>query len=224
MAGNYPFHGKLHRSTHHTTPTPGVLESGTDPIAGPSSKFQGIFYTQNEASSYEWYSSYTTLKANSAYWVSVYTTVYANSARWESVYTSSNQTSASWDSVYTTVRLLSDAWEESFIISPLQIASAGWQSNYITTNANSASWSNAYTNLVTNSSFYLSGGAANLISFDPITTTTYFSGRLTPLTLTAPTVQEALSALNDRINSIYLLLQGLTANQSTILVGITGSS
>lgn len=34
MAGNYPFHGKLHRSTHHTTPTPGIIESGSDPVAG----------------------------------------------------------------------------------------------------------------------------------------------------------------------------------------------
>ena len=84
MAGNYPFHGKLHRSTHHTNPTPGILESGTDPVAGPSSKFQGIFFTQNEGSSSDWYSAYTTLNANSAYWVSVYTTVYANSSKWES--------------------------------------------------------------------------------------------------------------------------------------------
>lgn len=223
MAGNYPFHGKLHRSSHHTNPTPGILESGTDPVAGPTSKFQGIFYTQNEASSFEWYSAYTTLYTNSAYWVSVYTTVYENSSRWESVYTSTNQTSASWDSVYTTVRLLSDAWEESFIISPLQIASAGWNSNYATTNANSAFWSNAYSNLAANSAFYLSGGAASLISFNPITTITYFSGALTPLTLSPNTVQEALSALNDRINSIYLLLQGLTANRSTVLVSISGS-
>jgi len=224
MAGNYPFHGKLHRSTHHTNPTPGILESGTDPVAGPSSKFQGIFYTQDQGNSQNWYDSYVTLQANSGYWDSVYTSVYQNSG--------------SWDTVYTTVRLLSDAWEESFLITPLQVASAkwdsvyatvslasaGWNSNYTTTTINSAFWSNAYTNLVNNSANYLSGGAANLIAFNPITTTTYFSGRLTPLTLSAPTVQEALSALNDRINSIYLLLQGLTANQSTILVGITGSS
>ena len=180
MAGNYPFHGKLHRSTHHTTPTPGIIESGSDPVAGPSSKFQGIFFTQNEGSSSDWYSAYTTLNANSAYWVSVYTTVYANSADWESVYS--------------------------------------------TTNTNSAYWSEAYTNLVNNSSAYLSAGTASGtasgVNFNPITTTDYFSGRITPLTLPNTNVQGALSALHDRLNGLYALLNGLTATNSTLFVSI----
>ena len=220
MAGNYPFHGKLHRSTHHTNPTPGILESGTDPVAGPSSKFQGIFFTQNEGSSSDWYSAYTTLNANSAYWVSVYTTVYANSSKWESTYTTVSVNSADWESVYSTVQSLSDSWEESAIIAPLQAASASWNSVYSTTNTNSSYWSEAYTNLVTNSSDYLSGGSADGVTFNPITTTDYFSGRITPLTLPDTNVQGALSALHDRLNGLYALLNGLTATNGTLFVSI----
>jgi hypothetical protein len=66
MAGNYPFHGKLHRSTHHTDPTPGVTESGTDPVAAPSAPFKGIFHTVLEGNSYQWYNAYTYIKTNSA--------------------------------------------------------------------------------------------------------------------------------------------------------------
>lgn len=234
MAGNYPFHGKLHRSTHHTTPTPGIIESGTDPVAGPSSKFQGIFFTQNEGNSSDWYSAYTTLNANSAYWVSVYTTVYANSSKWESTYTSLNANSGKyestyttvavnsgdWESVYSTVQSLSDSWEESIYITPLQAASASWDSVYSTTNTNSSYWSEAYTNLVTNSSVYLSGGSAGGVTFNPITTTDYFSGRITPLTLPDTNVQGALSALHDRLNGLYALLNGLTATNGTLFVSI----
>lgn len=182
MAGNYPFHGKLHRSAHHTLPTAGLLESATDPIAGPSSKFQGVFYTQTEGSSLDWYGTYLTVQANSGYWSSVYTTVNVNSGTWN----------------------LS-------------------QTTYTTVNVNSSFWSAAYTNLVTNSASYLSGGAAKFIAVDPITNTNYFSARLEPLQLLETNVQAALSALNLRINAIYALLEGLTANRSTILVSISGS-
>lgn len=220
MAGNYPFHGKLHRSTHHTTPTPGIIESGSDPVAGPSSKFQGIFFTQNEGNSSDWYSAYTTLNANSAYWVSVYTIVYANSSKWESTYTTVAVNSGDWESVYSTVQSLSDSWEESVFITPLQAASASWNSVYSTTNINSASWSEAYTNLVTYSGTYLSAGIASNITFNPITTTDYFSGRITPLTLPDTNMQNALSALHNRINGLYALLNGLTATNSTLFVSI----
>jgi len=199
MAGNYPFHGKLHRSAHHTLPTTGILESATDPIAGPSSKFQGVFYTQTEGSSLDWYGVYLTVQANSGYWSSVYTTVNSNSATWnlaQTLYVTVNSTSATWNLSQTT---------------------------YTTVNVNSSFWSAAYTNLVSNSSNYLSGGAAKFIAVDPITNTDYFSARMQPLQLLETNVQAALSALNLRINAIYALLEGLTANRSTILVSITGS-
>ena len=182
MAGNYPFHGKLHRSAHHTLPTPGIIESATDPIASPAAKFQGVFYTQTEGTSLDWYGTYLTVQANSGYWSSVYTTVNSNSGIWN----------------------LS-------------------QTTYTTVNVNSSFWQSAYTNLVNNSANYLSGGAAKFIAFDPITTTDYFSARLTPLQLLETNVQSALSALHNRINAIYALLEGLTANRSTILVSITST-
>jgi len=206
MAGNYPFHSKLHRSAHHTLPTPGILESATDPIASEAAKFKGIFYTLSQGSSLDWYNSFLTVQAIS----SVYLTVRALSG-------------THWESVYNTVYSLSDGWEESLIISPLQVASAGWQSNYITTNSNSAYWTAAYTNLVTNSSSFLSGGAAEFIQFYPITTTNYFSARIEPLQLLATNVQSAISALHDRINAIYALLNGLTATKGTLFVSISST-
>lgn len=218
MAGNYPFHGKLHRSTHHTTPTPGIIESGSDPVAGPSSKFQGIFFTQNEGSSSDWYSAYTTLNANSAYWVSVYTTVYANSSKWESTYTSLNANSAKYESTYTTLNNNSAKYDSTY--TSLNANSGKYEIVYTTTNINSASWSEAYTNLVTYSGTYLSAGMASNIIFNPITTTDYFSGRITPLTLPDTNMQGAISALHDRLNGLYALLNGLTATNGTLFVSI----
>ena len=43
MAGNARFHNKLHRKDHHTNPTEGFPDSGTDPIASPQEPFQGDF-------------------------------------------------------------------------------------------------------------------------------------------------------------------------------------
>jgi len=43
MAGNARFHNKLHRKDHHTNPTVGFPDSGTDPIASPTEPFQGDF-------------------------------------------------------------------------------------------------------------------------------------------------------------------------------------
>ena len=222
MAGNYPFHGKLHRSTHHTNPTPGILESGTDPMAGPSSKFQGIFYTQDQGTSENWYSGYVTLQANSGYWVSVYTTVYGNSSRWESVYTHVRSFSSNWQSVYTHVRSFSSNWQSTYLT--VNILSGRWSSVYTTTNVNSSYWNTAYTNLVSNSSNYLSGAS---ISYDPITSpNVFYTGRIQPLDLNVSptTVQAALSALHERVNALYVMFTGLTANQSTIIVSITSNN
>jgi len=209
MAGNYPFHGKLHRSTHHTNPTPGILESGTDPIAGPSSKFQGIIYTQDQGTSENWYSGYVTLQANSGYWVSVYTTVYGNSSRWESVYTHVRSFSSNWQSTYLTVNILSGSWS----------------SVYTTTNINSSYWDTAYSNLVVNSASYLA--AISSVAYDPITSpNVFYAGRIRPLDLNVSpaSVQAALSALHERVNALYVMFTGLTANQSTIIVSITSNN
>lgn len=43
MADNARFHNKLHRKNHHTLPTPGYPDSGTDPIASHEEPFQGDF-------------------------------------------------------------------------------------------------------------------------------------------------------------------------------------
>jgi len=43
MAGNARFHDKVHRKNHHTLPTVGYPDSGTDPIASYSEPFQGDF-------------------------------------------------------------------------------------------------------------------------------------------------------------------------------------
>jgi len=43
MAGNARFHNKLHRRNHHTLPSVGYPDSGTDPIASPAEPFQGDF-------------------------------------------------------------------------------------------------------------------------------------------------------------------------------------
>ena len=209
MAGNYPFHGKLHRSTHHTNPTPGILESGTDPVAGPSSKFQGIFFTQDQGSSVNWYGSYLTLQANSGSWNSVYTTVNTNSSTWSSVYTHVFGFSANWQSTYLTVNILS----------------GNWSSVYTTTNLNSSYWNEAYTNLVANSASYQA--AISSVAYDPVTSpNVFYSGRIQPLDLNVSpaTVQAALSALHERVNALYVMFTGLTANQSTVIVSITSNN
>jgi hypothetical protein len=43
MAGNARFHDKLHRKNHHSLPTVGYPDSGTDPIASHDEPFQGDF-------------------------------------------------------------------------------------------------------------------------------------------------------------------------------------
>jgi len=207
MAGNYPFHGKLHRSTHHTNPTPGILESGTDPVAGPNSKFQGVFYTQDQGTSENWYGAYLTLQANSGYWVSVYTTVQTNSSDWESVYTHVLSFSSNWQSTYITVNTLSGSWT----------------SVYTTVKADSAYWSEAYANLVANSANYTS--FLSSVGFDAILSpNVYYQNRIQALDLNYATVQSAISALHERVNALYVMFTGLTANQSTIIVSITSNN
>jgi len=203
MAGNYPFHGKLHRSGHHTDPTQGILESATDPIASSIAPFRGIFYTLDQGTSYNWYSAYITLQASSGYWNSAYTTLNAISG----VYTTVLLTSGSWNSVYSTVN----------------ISSAAWNSNYTTVNTNSSGWQSAYSNLAANSSSYLRNVSS--VGFDNIyQTDLYYQGRIEQLNLNYGTIQTAVSALHERVNALYTLLTGLTAGTSTVLVSITSNN
>jgi len=207
MSGNYPFHGKLHRSTHHTDPTAGVLESGSDPIAGPNLKFQGVFHTQNQGTSENWYGAYLTLQANSGYWNSVYTTVQTNSSSWQSVYTHVLSFSSNWQSTYITVNTLSGSWS----------------SVYTTVEEKSAYWSEAYSNLVANSAIYAS--ALSSVGFDPILSpNVFYQDRIQALDLNYASVQAAVSALHERVNALYVMFTGLTANQSTIIVSITSNN
>ena len=287
MAGNYPFHGKLHRSAHHTDPTPGVTESGTDPVAAPSAPFKGIFHTLSEGNSYQWYNAYTYVKSNSANWA----VLNADNVFQKNITILGNLTalgnSVFRDTIFTTTSALSvvnvgigpalyvaqapgiydiasfydlDGIEVLHVGNALTSGSLGkvgintsfptveftvngaissnntitvrggnsneWNSNYSTTKSNSGNWNlgySAYTNLINNSSAYLSGGTAAEIGFTPITNTNYFSARIQPLQLLATSVQSAISALNERINTIYALLEGLTANKGTVFVSISST-
>jgi hypothetical protein len=51
MAGNARFHDKHHRKNHHSTPTVGYTDSGTDPIASHAEPFQGDFVINGTLSS-----------------------------------------------------------------------------------------------------------------------------------------------------------------------------
>lgn len=50
MAGNARFHNKFHRRNHHSIPTTGYPDSGTDPIASQDEPFQGDFYLNGSLS------------------------------------------------------------------------------------------------------------------------------------------------------------------------------
>jgi hypothetical protein len=118
-----------------------------------------------------------------------------------------------WNSNYSTTKSNSGNWNLGY-------------NAYTTTKSNSANWNlgyDAYTNLINNSSAYLSGGTAAVIGFTPITNTNYFSARIEPLQLLETSVQSAISALNERINTIYALLEGLTANKGTVFVSISST-
>ena len=287
MAGNYPFHGKLHRSTHHTDPTAGVLESGTDPVAAPSAPFKGIFHTVLEGNSYQWYNAYTYLTTNSANFARLDTdnifqknitilgslTALGNSVFRNTIITTTSALSvintgigpalyvAQAPGIYDIASFYDlDGIEVLHVGNGLTTASLGkvgintsfptveftvngaissnntitvqggnsnqWNSVYNTTKSTSGNWNlgyDAYTNLINNSSAYLSGGVASAIAFTPITNTDYFSARIEPLQLLATTVQSAISALNERINTIYALLEGLTANKGTVFVSISST-
>lgn len=53
MAGNARFHNKWHRRNHHSSPSTGYPDSGTDPIASPEEPFIGDFVTYNSISAHE---------------------------------------------------------------------------------------------------------------------------------------------------------------------------
>jgi hypothetical protein len=53
MAGNARFHNKWHRRNHHSSPSIGYPDSGTDPIASPEEPFIGDFVTYNSISAHE---------------------------------------------------------------------------------------------------------------------------------------------------------------------------
>lgn len=220
MAGNYPFHGKLHRSTHHTVATPGLIESATDPIASFTAPFRGIFYTLGYGDSYQWFWATNYMQNNSARWNSEFTTVTANSANWQSV--------------YSTVRTFSASWEESVFITPMQIASGAWNSVYTTVRLNSAFWNRylmVYTVLCANSagwnSMYNTVNANSAIwgaiQTMPAVTAGYYGETIRPLQLNTSTLQTAISTLHIRINAIYNILQGLTASTGTVFVTITST-
>jgi hypothetical protein len=50
MAGNARFHNKLHRRNHHSSPSTGYPDSGSDPIASLEEPFIGDFYLQGSLS------------------------------------------------------------------------------------------------------------------------------------------------------------------------------
>jgi len=50
MAGNARFHNKFHRRNHHTIPSTGYPDSGTDPIASQDEPFHGDFYLSGSLS------------------------------------------------------------------------------------------------------------------------------------------------------------------------------
>lgn len=50
MADNARFHNKYHRRNHHTLPSAGFPDSGSDPIASQAEPFQGSFYVQGSLS------------------------------------------------------------------------------------------------------------------------------------------------------------------------------
>lgn len=287
MAGNYPFHGKLHRSAHHTDPTPGITESGTDPVAAPSAPFKGIFHTVLEGNSYQWYNAYTYIKSNSANWavldqdnifqknITILGNLSAlgNSTFRNTIITTTSALSvinvgigpalyvAQAPGIYDIASFYDlDGIEVLHVGNALTSGSLGkvgintsfptaeftvngaissnntitvqggnsnqWNSVYSSVRSTSGNWNlgyGAYTNLINNSSAYLSGGTAAEIGFTPITNTNYFSARIEPLQLLATSVQSAISALNERINTIYALLEGLTANRGTVFVSISST-
>jgi hypothetical protein len=53
MAGNARFHNKWHRRNHHSLPSQGYPDSGTDPIASPEEPFYGDFVVYNSISAHE---------------------------------------------------------------------------------------------------------------------------------------------------------------------------
>jgi hypothetical protein len=133
--------------------------------------------------------------------------VYGNSSRWESVYTHVLSYSANWESTYITVNSLSGSWT----------------SVYTTTNANSSYWNDAYNNLVGNSANYLS--LLSSVAFGSILSpNVYYQQRIQALDLNYASVQAAVSAIHERVNALYVMFTGLTANQSTIIVSITSNN
>jgi hypothetical protein len=125
MAGTFKFHSKLHRASHHSSPSITIPDSNTDPIASQQLPFNGIFYTiltDNAGSfsiptnSFEWWSTYSTVNTLSGNWAntrSMYTTINTLSNNWNSAYVASTvfrANSAEYESVYTTVSAFSAQW------------------------------------------------------------------------------------------------------------------
>jgi len=57
MAGNARFHNKYHRANHHTTPSLGIPDSASDPIASPTAPFQGDFIINGSLSASGFYTN-----------------------------------------------------------------------------------------------------------------------------------------------------------------------
>jgi len=93
---NTLFHNKYHLTNHHTVSTYGYPDSAIDPIASFDYPFLGLFHnrfntgiTSITATSFEWYSMYTTLSSNSAYYYlfpTTFATVNSLSSNWQGGY------------------------------------------------------------------------------------------------------------------------------------------
>ena len=131
MAGTSKFHSKFHRANHHSVASPGIPDSGLDPIASLTEPFVGIFYntitddsrsyTLN-ANSLQWYQAYSIVSTYSGYWGltdSVYNTVNSLSDNWNlgfKAYLSFSPNSAKYESAYTTFRTYSAGWNNENIM------------------------------------------------------------------------------------------------------------
>lgn len=131
MAGNFTFHSKLHRASHHTTSGTGLPDAGLDPIASEGQPFQGIFFTllpdtngflTIKSNSYQWWSVFTTVSSVSSIWaptLSLYSTVNSLSDNWNlgyNAYVNYSAVSGFYYSAYTTVCGFSAQWNSPDIM------------------------------------------------------------------------------------------------------------
>jgi len=71
MSDNARFHSKYHRRNHHTIPTDGYPDSGSDPIASYAEPFQGDFYLNGNLIVQGALTNYSTLTSNANIYIPV---------------------------------------------------------------------------------------------------------------------------------------------------------